>query len=150
MLKFKKSVLIKTDIVKLFEFHRDTNNLTLISPKFVKTEIDNISEIPLQKGSVISLKLKIFIFSNNWVVSISQCNPPYLIKDLQIKGMFKFWHHSHIFGETKNGILMTDDIEFIPPFGILGYFSSPLIYFFLYLMFTYRHKKTKQLFEKHD
>ncbi len=149
-MKFIKSVIVKTDIRKLFEFHRDTNNLSLISPKFIKTKIISISDIPLIKGSIVSLNVKFLIFSNKWVVSISECNPPFLIKDLQITGLFKFWHHSHIFTEKKNGVEMKDEIEFLLPFGFLGYLVSPFVYFFLYLMFAYRHKRTKNLFEKHE
>lgn len=150
MLKFTKSVIIKTDINKLFEFHRDTNNLNLISPKFIKSEINYITDIPLIKGSEISLKVKMFVLYNEWIVKISECNPPYLIKDLQVKGLFKHWHHSHKFEETKQGIKMTDEIEFLPPFGFMGYLALPFIYFSLYLMFNYRHKKTKELFELYE
>lgn len=147
MLKFKKSVLIKTSIIKLFEFHRNTNNLALITPKYVKIKILSISDLPLVKGSIISLKIKFLIFTNKWIVNISECKPPYLIKDFQIKGLFGFWHHSHLFEETEARTIMTDFVEFKPPLGIIGYLGFPFIYFLLYLMFTYRHKLTKTIFK---
>ncbi len=150
MLKFSKSVIIKADIYKLFEFHRDTNNLKFISPNIIKTKIKSISDIPLIKGSVISLEVSLFGIKNDWVVSISECLTPTLIKDLQIKGIFKHWHHSHIFTVTDSGTKMTDYIEFKPPLGIFGYLGLPFVYFSLYLMFYYRHQKTKKLFEKND
>ena len=45
MYHFEKSVIMDCPIEKAFAFHKDTNNLKLISPSSVKTEIIKIEQI---------------------------------------------------------------------------------------------------------
>ena len=47
--------------------------------------------------------------------------------DEQRLGPYKMWHHQHFFEEKDGGILMTDIITYIPPFGILGDIANTLL-----------------------
>jgi ligand-binding SRPBCC domain-containing protein len=145
---FKKSVLIKTDIEALFRFHLDTNNLNKISPPGIKTDIIHISEVPLRKDSTVEIKLSKLGLSRIWKIKIAEYDPPYLVSDLQTSGIFYYWHHYHIFDPKENGVLMTDKIEYIPPFGPLGRLGNPVIKIQLNRMFSYRHSRTREIFEK--
>ena len=142
---FEKSVRINCDINELFDFHRDVNNLSKISPGYVKTEIVELSDNPLKLNSKIVLKVKLIILSIYWHIRISELQKPHKIVDLQEKGIFKYWMHTHQFEGTGNGVVMTDKIEFIPPIGVIG---LPFVKLQLMQMFRYRHKKTKEIFEK--
>lgn len=148
MLIFEKSISIKTDIDKLFNFHRDPNNLSKISPSFVKVKIKNISELPLQKDSYAFLDVMIFGIVTSWEVKIKECVEPHLVEDFQIRGLFKYWLHDHIFEQQGSYVKMTDRVEYLPPFGFWGYLFTPVIYLVLTSMFQFRHQKTKKLFEK--
>ena len=145
---FEKSSWLLADIHKLFEFHADTNNLPLISPPGIKIDVLKISDIPLKKDSEIIVHLKKFFLSKEWHIKINYCEPPKLISDIQQKGIFEYWQHYHIFEEMDGGVQMTDRIEFIPPFGMLGKLALPVIYYQLNSMFSYRHRKTQELFTK--
>lgn len=147
MTNFTKSVLINTEINKLFDFHTNPENLNKISPPFLKVKIKSISDIPLVKDSLIVLEVGNFGFVTEWKVQIKECQKPTLVKDLQLKGLFGFWEHSHIFEVAGDKVKMTDSIDFTPPFGFLGYFLCPFIFLGLNVMFSIRHKKTKELFE---
>jgi len=148
MLIFEKSILIKSDIDRLFSFHRDPNNLSKISPSFVKVNIKSISELPLEKDSYAFLEIKVLGFNTSWEVKIKECVEPHLVKDIQIRGLFKYWQHDHIFEQQGSYVKMTDRVEYLPPFGFWGYLFTPVIYFVLRSMFKFRHQKTKKLFEK--
>ncbi|MDP2303702.1 MAG: SRPBCC family protein [Ignavibacteria bacterium] len=145
---FEKSVLIRTSKINLFEFHRDTNNLPKISPLFPKVKLISISEFPLQNDSVIIIQLNFILFKIYWEIRITDFVFNEKIADIQIKGPFKFWKHYHIFTSVDEGTIITDRIDFIPPFGIIGKVLLPLIKLQLFLMFKLRHHKTKSLFER--
>lgn len=147
MYTFEKSVEIKCDIDELFKFHLDTNNLPLISPPFPKAFIVKISDVPLKEGSQVIVSLNFIFSKSEWEILIEKVIQNKLIIDLQQKGIFEYWRHSHIFEPKGDRVLMSDKIEFIPPFGLLGKLSLPLIKLQLRLMFNYRHKKTKMIFE---
>ena len=144
---FQKSVIIKCRLEEIFNFHLDTNNLPKISPLFPKAAVKKISEIPLRKNSTVTVSLNFLLFKSDWEILIRELEANKLIGDLQTKGIFEYWYHSHIFDLKGNEVRMTDKVEFIPPFGILGKIFIPLIQFHLYIMFKHRHKKTKMIFE---
>jgi hypothetical protein len=142
---FEKSVLINCGIEELFEFHTDVNNLSKVSPNFIRTEILELSDNPLELNSKIVLKVKLILFSMYWHIRISELQKPNLVVDLQEKGIFKYWAHRHEFVDTPDGVIMTDKVQFYPP---LGLFALPFVKLQLMHMFSYRHKKTKEIFEK--
>lgn len=144
---FEKSVSISSDIEDIFNFHLDTNNLPKISPSFPKASLIKISEIPLQKGSEVTVGLDFILFKKEWEILIKELIPNKLIGDLQLKGVFEYWYHSHIFENKGEQVTMTDKVEFIPPFGKFGKLLIPFIRLQLSIMFNYRHKKTKLFFE---
>ncbi len=145
--EFIQSVEIETEIGEIFNFHLDTNNLPEISPAFPKASVKSISDVPLKQDSTVTVTLNFFFFKTDWKILIDEVVENILIVDLQQKGLFEYWRHSHIF-ESKNGkVIMTDKVEFIPPFEFLGRLSLPFIRLQLKQMFNYRHKKTKQIFE---
>jgi ligand-binding SRPBCC domain-containing protein len=63
----------------------------------------------------------------NWVTEITQVKDKHFFIDEQRLGPYKMWHHQHFFEEKDGGILMTDIITYIPPFGILGDIANTLL-----------------------
>lgn len=138
---FQKSVTINSNNDVVFNFHFDTNNLPKISPSFPKASLKSISDIPLKKDSTVTIELNFFLFKLDWEILIKKLEPNKLIGDFQQKGIFEYWYHSHIFDVKGEQVIMTDKVEFIPPFGIFGRLFLPLILLQLSMMFNYRHKK---------
>ncbi len=145
---FKKSTIINTGLEELFNFHLDTNNITHISSPFPVIEKIEMSSNPLKTNSTVSLVLNFFFFKQNWVMSISEVKPSGLITDTQQKGPFKVWEHRHIFEPAGGGVKMTDHINFLPPWGLIGLLTLPLLYLQLYLMFSDRQRRTRKFFER--
>jgi len=147
MNKFEKTTKIKCHIEDLFNFHLDTSNLIKITPKNMKVKILN-SNFKARENEVVVIKTTKFFITMFWEVKIIKLEEPNLLVDLAIKSPFKYWRHQHIFTTTKDGCTMKDIIEFKLPFGFLGNIFSFLIKKDLNNMFTYRHKKTKNILEQ--
>lgn len=145
MYTYEKSVHINTDVDTLFEFHRNPDNLTKISPDNINVKLVSISQVPVEEGTEIKLLLSKFFVKQKWNVRIKECEHPRLIVDEQTKGPFKYWLHYHIFKEAEGGSRMIDKVEYIPPFGAVGKLFLPVIKLQLDKMFTYRHEITKKL-----
>lgn len=152
MNSFEKSVLINCPVKKVFEFHSDTNNLTKITPDFIKVEIMKI-DLPLKLNSLIKLSITQFGFlKTKWEIKLTEFVPDILITDTQFKGPFKVWMHSHSFdvkGENGEQTLMTDKINYELPFGALGEFADILfVRKMIEKQFEFRHKVTKEILER--
>lgn len=148
MYHFEKSVIMNCPIERAFTFHTDTNNLKLISPSSVKTEIIKI-ELPLVLNSEVELEVTQFgIFKSNWKVKITQYKENEVIGDYMLKGPFKYWYHRHCFDRQAGKTVMTDRIDYKLPFGFLGDIAYALFAKkMIEKMFDYRHKKTKEILE---
>jgi len=141
-----QSTFIKCTLEELFNFHLDTNNIKLITPKHTKVELINYEE-KTYEGKIIKLKTTRAFIPINWIVKIEKYQYPNLMVDVAIKSPFAFWEHQHIFTQKGNKCELKDAIKYEPPFGILGKFIAPLLKKDIINMFEYRHKQTKLLLE---
>jgi ligand-binding SRPBCC domain-containing protein len=148
MKHFKKSIEIKCSVERAFDFHKDTNNLKLITPPGISVKILSI-ELPLKLGNEIVLNVTQFgLIRNKWHIKLTEFVENKLITDTQIKGPFAVWKHKHIFEDKGETTLMTDEIEFKLPFGILGDIAySVFVARLIRNQFEYRQKVTKKILE---
>jgi ligand-binding SRPBCC domain-containing protein len=146
MFILEKSVIIDCPIEKVFEFHKDINNLRSISPDNSKVKIERVN-LPLVKGSDIYLKFTQFFFiKTRWQIRIIEFDPPVKFVDTQIKGPFRSWTHYHLFEEVMGRTKMTDRVEYEMPFGIAGkWIHSLFLHNLIAKTFKYRHRVTKSI-----
>jgi ligand-binding SRPBCC domain-containing protein len=145
---YQKSVKIDCPVEKAFDFHCDTNNLTLITPPGIKVAILKI-DLPLKLNSEIILRVNQFgVLKNKWHLRITEFVENEIITDTQIAGPFRHWVHRHMFSSSGNTTVMTDEIDYELAFGPLGSIVSKLVLPSLIgKQFDYRHSKTKQILE---
>ncbi|MCJ8276869.1 MAG: DUF1731 domain-containing protein [Bdellovibrionales bacterium] len=106
---------------EVFPFFADAKNLEKITPEILHFKVLNSSTETVQNNTEINYKLKINGVPVRWKTLIIDWNPPHQFVDNQEKGPYKKWHHTHTFEELGGGTLMTDQVDFIIPLGLLGY-----------------------------
>lgn len=74
----------------------------------------------MKEGALIDYTIKRFGLRLRWTTLITVYAPPYQFCDVQLRGPYAFWHHTHLFKEISQGTLMTDEVKYALPFGILG------------------------------
>lgn len=104
----------------VFSFLSLSNNLRKITPPFLKLQMRSVSDKKLKQGSVIKYKFKFYGIPIRWTAFITSWNSFKEFTDIQKKGPFKMWIHQHSFENLGKGTLITDTVNYIPPFGILG------------------------------
>jgi ligand-binding SRPBCC domain-containing protein len=127
--QFKREQFVHTDIKTLWDFASSPSNLKEITPNHMGFQITtpNTTE-KMYPGMIITYKVSPLLnISMNWMTEITQVKPMSFFIDEQRMGPYKLWHHQHLFEEKEGGVLMTDIVTYIPPFGILGDIANWLI-----------------------
>ena len=146
---FEKITLIDCSEKELFDFHLDTNNIKLITPKHTKVELLDYEDSTYE-GKIVKIKTTRAFISMNWIIKIEKLQYPNLMVDVAIKSPCSYWEHSHIFTQKGNLCELKDNIKFKLPFGIFGKLILPFIKKDIKNMFEYRHLQTKKYFSKKD
>lgn len=82
-----------------------------------------------------------------WLTEITLVEDKKRFIDDQRIGPYKVWHHSHHFEENADGVLMTDDILYALPYGILGAIAQTLhVKKKLQQIFDERRRMTDEIF----
>ena len=141
--------LIKTNIDDLWGFISSPNNLEKITPNYMHFDItSNNKDQAMYPGMIIAYRVTpLFNLPLKWITEITHVKEKEFFVDEQRIGPYKMWHHEHIFKIKENGVLMTDIITYIPPFGLLGKLAN---YLFIkkkvIRIFDYRNKIINQIF----
>ncbi|MGC6471226.1 MAG: SRPBCC family protein [Flavobacteriales bacterium] len=142
---------LNTDIDTIWDFVSSPKNLKEITPDYMLFEItsEELRE-KMYPGMIISYKVSPLLnIKMNWVTEITQVRDKHFFIDEQRMGPYKMWHHQHFFEENDKGVLMTDIVTYIPPFGILGDIANQfLIKKQLKEIFDYRFKVLDKKFKK--
>ena len=141
--------LIRTDINKLWGFMSSPKNLKKITPSYMQFNITSKnSNKEMYAGMILSYKVTPLLnYPLEWVTEITHIKEKVFFVDEQRIGPYKMWHHEHIFEIKKDGILMTDIITYIPPFGLLGRAANQLfIKRRINEIFDYRQNVLNQIF----
>ncbi len=148
-MKFIKESIIKAAPEKVFSFHLLPDAFERLIPPWENVKVlqkADISEI----GSRTILQTKLFgFFRVRWVAEHTKYEPPRMFEDVQISGPFAKWRHRHIILPHENGAILKDEIEYEPPFSIIGKAVAPtFIESKLEKMFAYRHEVTRKWCEE--
>ena len=79
------------------------------------------------QGEFVTWQAKHFGFTQKLSSIITQFDRPYHFRDEQLKGIFKYFKHDHLFEVVENKVKMKDTFEFESPFGLIGQIFNRLV-----------------------
>ena len=118
---------VKKPLEEVFAFFERPENLSKITPPSLGFEILTPGPVAMHTGAIIDYTIKPMGPRLHWRTLITDYDPPHKFVDVQLKGPYKFWHHTHTFEQTDEGTLITDRVRYILPFGILGRLAHALL-----------------------
>lgn len=121
------SQLIKKSLPAVFSFFENPANLAKITPPTLGFQILTPTPIRMEKGTLIDYTVRIMGFPARWTSLITDYDPPHKFVDVQLKGPYSFWHHTHLFKEHPEGTLIEDVVRYSLPFGVLGQWVNALV-----------------------
>jgi ligand-binding SRPBCC domain-containing protein len=122
----EQSQLIPAALPDVFAFFSEAGNLARITPPWLRFRIHG--PLPaIEAGARIEYRIRWLVFTLRWVTRITRFDPPREFQDVQEKGPYRTWIHTHAFAREKNAVRMTDRVEYALPFGLAGRLAHALI-----------------------
>jgi ligand-binding SRPBCC domain-containing protein len=121
----RKEQFLPISLQQAWAFFSSPKNLAKITPEHMNFKILYQSGgDKAYAGQIIRYQINVLPFIPvHWVTEITQVKEPFHFIDEQRFGPYALWHHQHHFEEVKGGVLMTDEVNYAIPFGILGRFA---------------------------
>lgn len=125
---FESEQEVAAPVSEVFDFFSRAENLQRITPPSLHFKILTPLPIEMKSGALIDYKLRIRGLPMRWRTEICEWNPPFSFVDVQLKGPYALWHHTHTFSALAGErTLMRDRVRYQVPFGPLGLLVAPLL-----------------------
>jgi ligand-binding SRPBCC domain-containing protein len=131
---------------QVFAFFAEAANLARITPPELGFEIVTPQPIHLREGVCIEYRLHLFGIPFFWHTEIQCWNPPKAFVDVQRRGPYKHWVHTHRFREEHGATIIEDEVQYALPYAPLGELVYPLVRLQLHRIFRYRQRAIQAYF----
>lgn len=135
-----------------WDFFSSPANLAKITPDqmgfIITSNFENGQK--MYPGQIITYKVSPALgIKLNWMTEITHVVENQFFVDEQRFGPYAMWHHQHHFKVINGGVEMTDIVDYVLPFGVLGTIANVLfVKKQLKTIFDYRLKAVEDLFGK--
>jgi ligand-binding SRPBCC domain-containing protein len=129
---------------KIFPFFADARNLESLTPPWLKFEILTPCPVVMRVGAQIDYRIRVHGLRLGWRTEIAEWNPPHQFADVQLRGPYTLWHHTHRFEECDGGTLCVDDVRYRPRGGALA--DLLFVRRDVKRIFAYRQRRLMDLF----
>jgi len=132
---------------EVFAFFADAANLERLTPASLRFRIKSPLPIAMRPGAVIEYDLSLLGVRYGWRTLIERFEPPERFVDVQARGPYRSWRHTHEFEEVPGGTRIVDRVEYELPFGPLGGLAHRLfVARQLRAIFDYRRRVIAEIF----
>lgn len=95
---------------EVFAFFADARNLERITPAFLDFHVLTGSPIEMRAGALIDYRLRLRGVPLRWQSEITVWDPPHRFADVQRRGPYRQWDHTHTFEEDEGGTIVRDRV----------------------------------------
>ncbi len=111
----------------VFRFFEKPENLAAITPKSLRFSVVTPSPIRMAEGTIIEYRVSPLLIPMTWVSVIESYSPQSSFVDVQVRGPYAHWRHTHRFTPHNGGTIIEDEIMYAIPFGIFGEIARHLL-----------------------
>ena len=129
---------------EIFAFFAEARNLETITPPWLRFEVRTPAPIVMRQGTRIEYRIRIHGFPVRWLTEITAWDPPHRFIDVQLKGPYRLWHHTHTLEERDGGTLCHDQVAYHPLGGTLT--NWLFVRRDVERIFAYRQRRLHELF----
>ncbi|HEX7287492.1 MAG TPA: SRPBCC family protein [Candidatus Angelobacter sp.] len=145
--KLVREQMVPRPLSQVFEFFSRAENLQTITPPWLSFNVLRVRPQVVRKGTLIDYRLKVHGLPLGWTSEIVIWEPPHRFVDVQVRGPYKLWHHTHRFAEESGGTRITDEVLYQLPLGLLGDLAHwALVRRDVKKIFEYRAARVRSLF----
>lgn len=143
----KQTILKNLDVV--FPFFEKPENLQCITPKSLSFKILSKQPLVMKRGAEFDYYISVFGLPMKWKTLITEYSPPNQFQDVQLKGPYKVWEHTHKFYQKDDYVIMEDIVKYDLYGGIFKHLINKLFILpMLNKIFNYRKSFIDNYFHK--
>jgi ligand-binding SRPBCC domain-containing protein len=116
---FESELWLPRPRAEVFEFFADARNLERLTPPWLSFRILTPVPVPMRAGARIDYRLRLRGVPVRWRTEIEAWEPPARFVDVQLRGPYRLWHHTHTFDARDGGTLCRDFVRYAVPGGRL-------------------------------
>jgi len=131
---------------EVFLFFSEARNLETITPPWLRFEVLTPAPIALRAGTLIDYRIRVHGIPIRWRTEIAEWQPPHCFVDVQQRGPYTLWHHTHTFEERDGGTLCADYVRYRPRGGALVHWL--FVRRDVERIFHYRQRRLSELFSQ--
>jgi ligand-binding SRPBCC domain-containing protein len=106
---------------RVFEFFSRAQNLQTLTPPWMGFEVITPEPIEMRPGALIDYRLKVHGVPMRWRTRIEEWEPPVRFVDVQLRGPYARWEHTHTFEpDGDHAVVIGDRVRYVLPLGPLG------------------------------
>jgi ligand-binding SRPBCC domain-containing protein len=129
---------------EVFAFFADAWNLEAITPDWLRFRIVEAPD-RLERGSIVRYRLRLFGIPIHWDTEILEWRDPRTFTDLQVRGPYPLWLHTHRFTPVPGGTEVYDAVRYRVPGGPLAGSIGRIVSRWLDGIFDYRRERLEEL-----
>lgn len=134
----------------LYNWHSRKGALERLIPPWERTTVIH-REGGIDPGGVVKMRMHAGPIPFTWVAHHVENTPEVEFRDIQHKGPFNRWVHTHRFETIRDGSMLVDEIEYrLPLHRFLPTFIKSHMHKTLQRTFTHRHKVLTADFKLHE
>ena len=141
--------IVPRPIAETFRFFSDAHNLKRLTPAFLQFKFLEPPPEVMQPGTAIDYQIRLYGVPIHWRTRIEIVEAPTKFVDVQEKGPYALWRHSHSFKDIGGGRTeVKDRVEYAMPLGPLGEIAYHLfVARSLAQIFEFRERKLVEIME---
>jgi hypothetical protein len=112
---------LELPLERAFDFFAQARNLEAITPPWLRFTVVTPGPIAMAAGTLIDYRLKVHGVPLRWRTRIESWEPPARFVDVQLRGPYALWEHTHTFErDGEDGVVIGDHVRYALPLGVLG------------------------------
>ncbi|HEY6963236.1 MAG TPA: SRPBCC family protein [Gaiellaceae bacterium] len=137
----QRTQVVDAPLEEAWAFYCDPRNLEAITPPWLHFRIVDVPR-ELEGGSLIRYRLRLFGVPVRWLTEIRAWRPPRTFVDVQLRGPYLLWEHTHRLSAVEGGTEIHDHVAYRVPGGAL---ANLVVRRWLAAIFDYRASRTAEL-----
>ncbi len=122
----ERSQRVALPVEAVFAFFAEARNLEAITPPWLGFRVVTPGAIAMREGALIDYRLRLHELPMRWRTRIAVWDPPRRFVDVQVRGPYSLWEHTHSFEPVDGGVEIRDRVRYALPLGPLGRLAHAL------------------------
>jgi uncharacterized protein (TIGR01777 family) len=149
-MRFEKTTGVPVAREELYAWHMRRGAFERLTPPWQDIRIVERRGRPDEEGSRVELSVPLGPWRTRWIAEHTDVVPGHMFRDVQARGPFQSWEHTHRFLDNGSESTLVDEVTYELPFGSLGRtLADRRVSLDLERVFRYRHRITAGDLEAH-